>query len=401
MSFTINPDTIASSLYPVAFRSIEPSGVVQQQVNVFLDGLLEGSFLAAQTGTSGTSAVFDINVQSFLISQLAPKTNAKTSFFGNLYGFSKTNNTDVISSLYCTAFNQTVNASGFIVTATAGQTSTTGFVLPSLFYAAEYDMNDFYQPSANPFKFLTARNEDFVSCNSSGNIYLSYLGRGTNAAQFEFYEKSGASAITIVDTINDVNNDDLYSLSVGVANIFNTSAIFHAGNFPINPDFYDYYDVSVGSYDGAFTRLSEKQRIYIFPNCDDNIELHWFGIHGGAESYQFTGLMVDRQTSNADTINLAQRWIIEASPKANTFDKNIIKVNQRSNKSKLVTVAVSHEDAAYIATMFNSPEVYLIEDGKYVNVTIANGEISTGNNRATDIGVSFEIVYQNTPVAQL
>lgn len=400
MSYTINPDTISSSLYPVAFRSIEPSGVVQQQVNVYLDGVLEGSFLAAQTETSGTSAVFDTNVQSFLITQLAPKTNAKTSFFGNLYGFSKTNNTDVISSLYCTAFNQTVNPSGFIVTSTAGQSSTTAFVLPSLFVDGEYDMNDFYQPSANPFFFLTGR-QNLSHCNSSGNIFLSYLGRGTNAAQFEFYFKSGSSALTIVDTINSTANNDLYSLSVGVANVFGKTTVFHSGNFPTNPDLYDYYDVSVGSYDGAFTRRSEKQRIYIYPNCDDNIELHWFGKHGGAESYQFTGLMIDRQTSNADTINLAQRWLITDSPKANTFDKNIIKVNQRSNKSKLVTVAVSHEDAAYIATMFNSPEVYLIENGKYVNVTIANGEISTGNNRATDIGVSFEIIYQNTPVAQL
>jgi hypothetical protein len=113
------------------------------------------------------------------------------------------------------------------------------------------------------------------------------------------------------------------------------------------------------------------------------------------------GLMIDKQTSNADTINLAQRWNIAASPKANTFDKNVIKVNQRSNKSKTVTVAVSHEDALYIATMFDSPEVYIIENGKYVNVTIANGEINTDNNRATDIGVTFEIIYQNTPVAQL
>ena len=159
MSYTINPDPISSSLYPVAFRSLEPSAVIQQQVNVYLDGTLEGSFLAAQTGTSGTSAVFDTNVQSFLITQLAPKTNAKTSFFGTLYGFSLTNNTDVISSLYCTAFNQTINSSGFVVTSTSSQSSTTAYVLPSLFVDGEYDLGDFYQPSANPFLFLTQRND--------------------------------------------------------------------------------------------------------------------------------------------------------------------------------------------------------------------------------------------------
>ena len=46
-------------------------------------------------------------------------------------------------------------------------------------------------------------------------------------------------------------------------------------------------------------------------------------------------------------------------------------------------------------------ETYIVENGKYVNVTIANGEINTDNNRTTDIGVTFEIIYQNTPVAQL
>jgi len=70
MSYTINPDSLSSLLYPVSYRSIEPSAVVQQQIDVYVGGSLAGSFLAAQTGTSGSSAVFDTNVQSFLIPML-------------------------------------------------------------------------------------------------------------------------------------------------------------------------------------------------------------------------------------------------------------------------------------------------------------------------------------------
>jgi len=66
MSYTINPDSLSSLLYPVSYRSIESSAVVQQQIDVYVGGTLAGSFLAAQTGTSGSSAVFDTNIQSFL-----------------------------------------------------------------------------------------------------------------------------------------------------------------------------------------------------------------------------------------------------------------------------------------------------------------------------------------------
>ena len=90
MSYTINPDTLSSLLYPVSYRNIEPSAVVQQQVDVYVGGTLAGSFLAAQTGTSGTSAMFDTNVQSFLYSDLAPVTGTKTSFFGTLDTYSLT-----------------------------------------------------------------------------------------------------------------------------------------------------------------------------------------------------------------------------------------------------------------------------------------------------------------------
>jgi hypothetical protein len=400
MSYTINPDTLSSLLYPVSYRSIEPSAVVQQQIDVYVGGSLAGSFLAAQTGTSGSSAVFDTNVQSFLYSDVAPVTGTKTSFFGTLDTYSLTTNTDVIKSLYTVAKNQTVSSAGFLITSTASQTSSTAYVIPSQFYENEFDLNDFYSPSANPFKFLTTNNQD-RRCNDEGNIFLSFVGKGVNAAQFEFWTKSGSSAVTIVDFVNSTANNDLYSLSVGVANIFGSSAIFHSGNFPDNSSAYSFYEVSVGNYTGSYSQLSEKIQVNIEPNCNDNIDLHWFGKYGGAESYQFRGLIQDLQNANADIINISQPWNVAASPRANSFDKTIIKTNQRVNKRKQVKCSIPHEDAVYIASMFYSPEVYIIENGKYVNVTISNGETLTDNNRTTDIEVNFEITYPNKPTAQL
>jgi hypothetical protein len=42
MSYTINPDILSSLLYPVSYRNIEPSAVVQQQVDVYVGGTLRG-----------------------------------------------------------------------------------------------------------------------------------------------------------------------------------------------------------------------------------------------------------------------------------------------------------------------------------------------------------------------
>lgn len=402
MSYTINPDTLSSLLYPVSYRNIEPSAVVQQQVDVYVGGALAGSFLAAQTGTTGSSAVFDTNVQSFLYSDVAPVTGSKTSIFGTLDTYSLTTNTDVLKSIYCVAKNQTVSTAGFLVTSTAGQNSATAYVIPSQFYGDDNDFNlsDFYQPSASPFRFLTTNNQD-RRCNADGNIFLSFVGKGVNAGRIVFTNNAGTTAQAIINFGNTTANNDMYSISVGAANIFGSSATFHAGNFPTSPTAYNYYSVSVGYYDGSYTARSEVIDINLEPTCNDDVELHWFGKYGGAESYQFRGLIQDLQNANADIINISQPWNVATSPRANSYDKTIIKTNQRVNKRKQIKCNIPHEDAVYVASLFYSPEVYIIEGGKYVNVTISNAEILTDDNRATDIEVNFEIVYPNKPTAQL
>ena len=337
MSYTINPDTLSSLLYPVSFRNIVPSAVIQQQVDVYVGGTLSGSFLAAQTGTSGSSAVFDTNIQSFLYSEVAPVTGTQTSIFGELDTNSFSSNLDVLKSIYAVAKNQTVSTAGFLITATATQNSATAFVIPSQFYGDDNDFNlsDFYQPSANPFRFLTTNNQD-RRCNADGNIFLSFVGKGVNAGRIVFYQNSGSTAQAIINFGNTTANNDMYSISVGAANIFGSSATFHVGSFPTSPTAYSYYSVSVGYYDGSYTARSEVIDINIEPACSDDVELHWFGKYGGAESYQFRGLIQDLQNANADIINISQPWNVAATPRANSYDKTIIKTNQRVNKRKQI-----------------------------------------------------------------
>lgn len=401
MSYTINPDVISSSIYPIMFRNEDSTATVQQKVMVYVDGSLAGTFKASKTSSNSSASIFDTNVQSFVQSELAPFVGSKTTVFPSLGTFTITENTDVIKSLYCSAYAETINSSGFLVTSTAPQLSTTGYVIPANFYGYIYNLGTFYQPSANPFQFLTGLN-DAREINENSNLYLSFLGKGVNSAEVEFFTKSGSSSVTVVDMANSTANNSLYTISFGAKNIFGTTAVFHVGNFPTSSTAYNYYKVSVGRYDGAFTRLSEQIRININPDCSDNVEVHWFGVHGGAESFVFKGLIEEETKVEGDIINLSQKWnVAGGSAKANSYDKQLIRNDTRVNKSIVVSASVTPEQADYISTLISSPEVYVILDNKYVSVVVENQTINTANNRTPFINISLKLTFANKPISQL
>jgi len=394
MSYINNPDTLSSSLYPLTYRSSESSAVIQQSIDVYIGGVLSGSLIAARSQVSAGLSIFDTNVQALANQSLAPNIDSITSVFSTLNTYSFSANTDVIKSLYCTAFNQTLNSSGFIQTSSSPIQSSTAFIYATDFYENEYNLNRFYQPSANPFYFLTSQEDLFT--HGDANLFLSFYGEGTNATQIIFTFPNGSTAETIINNLNNTTNNDIYTTSIGGANIFGTSATFHVGNFPTNIDLYDYYDVSVGSYSGSFTRMSEIKRVYIEDNCNDNIELHWLGKYGGAESFLFKGLIEKNEVAKADIINLAQTWNVAGGlNKANSYDKQVIKANQTRSKAINVKCSLDADICLGIASLLYSPEVYIIEDDKYVNVTIENGNLVTDNNRATNIEFTFTIIYKN------
>lgn len=401
MSYTINPDINSSTLYPVTFRNQDTTATVQQKVMVYVDGSLAGTFKASKTSSNSSANIFDTNVQSFVQSEVAPFVGSKTTLFPSLDAFSITENTDVIKSLYCSAFAETINASGFLVTSTAPQLSSTSYIIPANFYGYTYNLADFYQPSANPFLFLTGLNET-RQINENSNLYLSYLGKGTNSAAIEFYTKSGSSALTIINTLNTTANNSLYTISFGAANIFGSTATFHSGSFPATSTAYDYYKVSVGRYDGAFTRLSEQITISLNPDCQDNVEVHWFGVHGGAESFVFKGLIEEENNVKGELINLSQKWNVAGGlTKANSYDKQLIRTDTTVNKAIIITANVNPDEASYISTLVSSPEVYVILDGKYVSVAVENQTMQTANNRSPNIDITIKLTFANKPVANL
>jgi len=401
MSYTINPDDISSSLYPLTFRNVDATATVQQKIEVYVGGSLSGTFKASKSSSNSTASIFDTNVQSFVQSELAPFVESKTTVFPSLGAFSITENTDVIKSLYCKAFAETINSSGFLVTSTSEQLSSTCFIIPANFYGYNYNLADFYQPSGNDFKFLTALNGQ-REINENTNLYLSFLGRGNNATEFEFFTNSGSSSVTVVDMVNSTANNSLYTISYGAANVFGSTAIFHVGNFPASSTAYAYYNVSVGRYDGAYTRLSEKIKINLNPDCSDNIEVHWFGIHGGAESFVFKGLIEEEKRIEGDIINLSQKWNVAGGlAKANSYDKQIIRSDSKVNKSIVVTASVTNDEAEYISTLISSPEVYVVLENKYVSVIVENYTINTSNNRNPFIDISIKLTFANQPISQL
>lgn len=401
MSYTINPDTVSSSLYPIMFRNVDATATVQQKVEVYVGGSLAGTFKASKTSSNSTASIFDTNVQTFVNSELAPQVSSKSTLFPSLDAFSITENTDVVKSLYCKAFAETLDSSGFLVTSTSQQLSSTGYVIPANFYGYAFNLSDFYQPSANPFLFLTDHDGQ-REINPNTNLYLSYLGQGTNSAEIEFFTLAGSSSQTIIDTLNSTANNSLYTLSVGGANIFGTTAVFHVGNFPASSTAYDYYKVSVGRYDGSYTRLSQQITVHLNPDCEDNVEVHWFGVHGGAESFVFKGLIEEGQSMKGDIINLSQRWnVAGGNNKAYSYDKQIIKTDTRVAKSISVKANVTHEEAAYIGTIIHSPEVYVILDNKYVSVVVDNADIVTSNNRLPSIEVTLRFIFADKPVSQI
>ena len=154
MSYTINPDTVNSSLYPIMFRNEDSTATVQQKIEVYVGGSLSGTFKAAKTSSNSSANIFDTNVQSFVQSELAPLVASKTTVFPSLGEFTIVENTDVIKSLYCKAFAETLNSSGFLITSTSQQLSSTSYVIPASFYGYNYNLADFYQPSSNDHKLL-------------------------------------------------------------------------------------------------------------------------------------------------------------------------------------------------------------------------------------------------------
>ena len=341
------------------------------------------------------SLIFLLDSSGYVGANVAPAVDEITSIFGTLNDFYRQLNTDCFKSTYINIYPETINSSGYLVTSTAAQTSTTTYALSADTWEYDYNLSIFQQPVGN-FQFLTAQREA-RRVGDADNVFLSYLIYGTNAAEFIFYNLAGSPALTVViDLVNSFSSYGMQTFSVGLANILGQTAggglVYHSGTFPTSSRAYSYYTVQAGVYSGSFVGSSETLVFLIEQGCPDKLELHWFGKYGGAESYVFCGNFTDQVKTDSENIDVAQTWNYTA-PRANSYDKRVLKTNIQSRKEIEVNTSIPQEDGEYIATLFESPEVYLVSGGQYIAVTIDNATVPTLDNREVELEVKFTILF--------
>ena len=395
--YTHYPDTISSTLYPVLYRNVQPDGVEQLLVSIFVAGASVGTYRASYSGTTGTSGIFLLDSSGYVGANVAPGVDSITSVFGTLNDFYRQSNTDCFKETYINIYPETINSSGYLVTSTAAQASTTTYALSADYWEYDYSLSIFQQPTGDgQFQFLTAQREARRVADAD-NIFLSYLTYGTDAAEFIFYDLTGAPASTVViDLVHAFTDYGMQTFSVGLANILGQTAdsqlVYLSGTFPTSSSGYSYYTVQAGVYSGSFVGSSEVLVFNIEQGCPDKLELHWFGKYGGAESYVFCGNFTDQVKTDSENIDVAQTWNYTA-PRANSYDKRVLKTNIQSRKEIEVQTSIPQEDGEYIATLFESPEVYLNIGGQYVAVVIDNATVPTLDNREVELEVKFTILF--------
>lgn len=395
--YTNYPDTISSTLYPVTYRN-EQSSADSLLVNVYIDSINVGSFHAQPAGISTPPAnFFYIDVMGFCAANVAPFVRSKSSVFGTLYDFYRSPNfIDCFKELYVVSYPETISSAGYLVTSTAADTSSASYIIPADLYGTSYSLNAFRQTSASDMYFLTAM-RDARKMRPTQNAFLSYLTLGIDSAQFIFYNNAGSSATSaIVDLVVNSSANSMQTFSVGLANIIGKTAggdlVYHEGIFPTTSN-YSYYTVSLGIYTGSYARRSEVLRFDIVPDCEDRIELHWFGKHGGAESTIIEGGRIDATKVGGDLVDITTPWNVLGSPRRNPYDKSVIRTDTTVEPETRIQCAVTQSEAEYLATLFQSPEIYVVVDGEYVSCAIENGTFKRADNRAPFIEVDFTIVY--------
>ena len=404
--YTHYPDSISSTLYPVMYRNTQPIAD-SLLVNVYIDTVNVGSFHAAPAGTSSGSPYFDIDVMGFCAANVAPFVREKSSLFGTLDDFYRSKSidgdpVDCFKQLYVTSYGENISSAGYLVTSTAADTSSASYIIPADLYGTTYSLNAFRQSSAGDMLFLTAM-RDPRNMRSTQNCFLTYLMEGIDSAEFTFYTPAGMSVVVIIDLV--ILDDTLQTFSVGLANILGKTAggdlIIHTGAFPTATTGLTYYTVSLGTYAGTFTRESEVLRFDIVPDCEDKIELHWFGKHSGAESIVIEGGRIDSTKVGGDLVNITTPWNVTGSPRRNPYDKSVIRTDTTSEPETRIQCAVTQSEAEYLATLFQSPEIYVVVGGEYVSCAIENGTFKCADNRAPFIDVDFTIVYGQKVTAKI
>ena len=113
------------------------------------------------------------------------------------------------------------------------------------------------------------------------------------------------------------------------------------------------------------------------------------------------GGRVDGSKVDGELTRITQPWNVQGSPRRNSYDKAILKTDITSEPETKIKCAVTPEEAAYLLTLFQSPEVYVNQGGEYVAVAIENFTPTQNDNRAPFIEIDFTIVYGQKAVGRI
>ena len=403
MAFTIYPDTISTPTHPMYIRNNRSTTADAENVicTLYASSAAVGTWRKSWS-TSAVGFDFDIDVRSFVSRAIAPYSNAKTSFFGDLTSKGFIANTDAFTPYYLTTELEIRNSSGFLETVSgSGETSSTLYAVNAITPISDYTLRSYYQPSATgDFKFLTdAPSAQDVS--TSDAYFLSYLQRGTDSANFIFYGASGIEIRNVVvNSGNNTSTEGMRTIKAGPAQILGSGSwTIRSGTFPSSFNSVAYYTVSVGYWDGlAFVRESEIRRFNIAPGCDWHKRVFWFGRLGGAEQYTFKGRIETSERTTGEIGQFAPKWDIDANPYAQSYSRGIVKTDATSQISYEITEPVDNETAAWLRFVRRSPEVYVLDSNNFLPSTVEPDDaiIEVSRQGQQELKLTFLLGAENT-----
>lgn len=397
MAFTIYPDTVSTPIHPQVIRNYRTSTANAENVicTLYANSTAVGTWRKSWS-TSAAGYDFDVDVRSFVSRAIAPYSYQKTTFFGELTTKGFIANTDAFTPYYLYTQLEVRNSSGFLETVSgSGETSNTLYAVNAVTPLSSYTVREYYQPSATgDFKFLSAA-PSAQDIGTQDGCFLSYLQRGTDSANFIFYNAAGSEVRNVVvNSGNNTSAEGMRTIKAGPAQILGTGSwTIRTGTFPTSFSSVDHYTVSVGYWNSsAYARESEVRRFNIVPNCAWEKRVFFFGKYGGAEQYTFKGRIEKQDRTTGQIGQFAPAWDIDTNPPIQPYSRGIVKTDMSSQVSYDITEPLDNETADWLRFLRRSPEAYLLEGGQYIPVTVEPSDAIVEVSRTGQQDVRFTLV---------
>jgi hypothetical protein len=395
MSYLYEPARISAATLPMVFRNSRTTTAEAEYLicDIYTNGTKRATFRKPWFSSAG-DYTFDIDVQSVVARNIGPYTYQKSTIFGQLGVKELFGSSDMFTEYYLTTTLEVRGPDGYLATVSgSGETSSTLYALAAIRGLDNITMNAYYSPSAGgDFKFLTTAPAT-QQVGTQESFYVSWLSRGTNAAQLLFYNAAGSQvASAVIATADSVGDERFNSLSIGPANITGTgSLVILNGSLPTSFSNIAYYTYSAGTWiASAYTRKSELRRLDIVPRCGWAQRVYWMGLLGGCEQYTFQGQIVKKQADTGIIGEIAPNWQPALSPPVSAHARGLIKTQNEGELQIEIRESIPTEQGDWLRTLRKSPEVYIEDAGKYRAVVTQAGTANYEQGR--EALTEFEVV---------